>query len=148
MPGTAPLYPPSLWNRSCHAPILSNGVFLDPQQFRKCAAGNDYAKFDNHDPGSASCLHPITQALIHYPPYQRCTHGSVTAKRKAALEKCIGNVKNLLLAHPPQCEHGFAYTVFENAFLYTLLLLSGVVHTTWVFGTPTPVDFEKNEKDE
>ena len=117
------------------------------QQYRKCAAGEDYSKFHDYDPGSTSCLHPITQALVHYPPYEQCTHGSVTSKRKTALEKCVGNVKNILLAHPPQCEHGFAFTVYESALFYVLLLLSCIMHTSWVYGTPEPSDYEKTPKD-
>jgi hypothetical protein len=124
-------------------------LLITLQQFRKCASGNDYSKFHDHDPGSTSCLHPVTQALIHYPPYEQCTHGTVTEKRKAALKKCVGNVKNLLLAHPPQCEHAFAYTVFESAFLYVLLLLSCVMHTSWCYDEPTHEDVAGNDsKDE
>ena len=86
-----------------------------------------------HTPKSTSCLHPLTQALIHYPPYKACTHGSVTQNRKDAIKKCVKNAANIMVAHAPQCEQAFAFKFYESILLYTLLLLSLSLHTSWVY---------------
>jgi hypothetical protein len=106
---------------------------MEQQAFQQCSAGDSYESLKTHDARSSSCLHPLTQALIHYPPYEECTHDSVTKRRQDAISKCVKNAKSIIVAHAPHCESGFAFKFYESFLLYALLLLSVSAHTSWLY---------------